>query len=199
MNQIVTIGREFGSGGRELGRKLAESLGFAYYDREIITEIAKDASLSEQYVKQVMEQGPRMIFPVTVAHTFAYMDTYAIQQEQSVYSSQEQVIKDMAQKSDCVIVGRCADYILREYKPFRIFVYSNMQSKLARCMAREETDTNMTEKKMRKYIQNVDKNRAKYYSFYTGLEWGNKLNYDICVNTAGLNIEEIVPHLAKMI
>ncbi len=199
MNKIITIGREFGSGGRELGRKLAENLGFEYYDKEIITEIAKNTSLSEQYVQQIMEKSPHDMFPITVAHTFSYIDTYALQQKQTVYAEQEKVIKSMAEKSDCVIVGRCADYILRNYNPFKIFVYASMQSKIARCLEREQDKESFTEKKMRKYIKNVDKNRARYYDFYTGLVWGDKLNYDICVNTTGLNLDDVVPHIAKML
>lgn len=199
MKKIITIGREFGSGGRELGRKLAENLGIAYYDREIISEIAKNTSLSEQYVQQVMEKNPHDIFPVTVAHTFSYIDTYAMQQKQTVYSEQEKVLKSMAEKSDCVIVGRCADYILKSFNPFRIFVYAGMQSKLKRCFERETDKEHFTEKKMRKFIKNVDRNRARYYEFYTGQVWGDKLNYDVCVNTTGINIDDIAPHLAKMI
>lgn len=199
MNKIITIGREFGSGGRELGRKLAENLGFEYYDKEIITEIAKNTSLSEQYVQQIMEKSPHDMFPITVAHTFSYIDTYALQLKQTVYAEQEKVIKSMAEKSDCVIVGRCADYILRNYNPFKIFVYASMQSKIARCLEREQDKEAFSEKKMRKYIKNVDKNRARYYDFYTGLVWGDKLNYDICVNTTGLNLDEVVPHIAKML
>ena len=200
MNRVITIGREFGSGGREIGRKLADDLGFAYYDKEIITEIAQNTSLSEQYVQQILEKTPQNFFPITVAHTFSYIDSYMIQQKQSVYSEQEKVIKRMADKSDCVIVGRCADYILRDYNPFKIFVYASMDSKLARCLEhRVEGEEQLNEKKLIKYIKSVDKNRARYYEFYTGLEWGNKLNYDICINTTGINIDEIIPHLAKMI
>lgn len=199
MNKIITIGREFGSGGRELGRKLAEYLGFEYYDKEIISEISKNTSLSEQYVQQVMEKNPHDLFPITVAHTFSYIDTYAMQQKQAVYVEQEKVIKSMADKSNCIIVGRCADYILRDYDPFKIFVYAGMQSKIKRCFERETDKEQFSEKKMRRYIKNVDKNRARYYDFYTGLKWGDKLNYDICVNTTDMNFDEIVPHLAKMI
>lgn len=199
MNKIITIGREFGSGGRELGMKLAEELGFVYYDREIITQIAKNTSLSEQYVQQVMEKNPHDMFPITVAHTFSYIDSYAMQQKQAVYAEQEKVIKAMAEKSDCVIVGRCADFILKDFKPFKIFVYASMKSKIARCFERETDKEHFTERKMRRFIKSVDRNRARYYDFYTGLTWGDKLNYDICINTTDINFDEVVPHLVKMI
>lgn len=195
MNKIITIGREFGSGGRELGRRLAETLGFEYYDNEIITEISKHTSLSEQYVKQIIECTPHQLYPITVGHSLAVQHDHAFFQIQSVYAAQEKIIKDLAEKSNCVIVGRCADYILKDYKPFRLFVYADMESKVARCMAREDS---LPEKKLRRKIRNVDKNRARYYGFYTGNTWGVKTNYDLCVNTTNTEIKEIVPVLAKI-
>ena len=198
MNKIITIGREFGSGGRELGRKLAEILGFEFYDKEIVTEIAKKTSLSENYVHQVVEKNPHDLFPITVAHTFSYIDAYALQQKQAVYTEQENVIKEMAENSDCIIVGRCADYILRDHKPLRIFVYSDMDSKVKRCIERN-SEHDLTEKKVKKYIKNVNKARGKYYHFYTGKKWSDKHNYDIMVNTTGMNIEHLAHSIAALI
>ncbi|HIX63567.1 MAG TPA: cytidylate kinase-like family protein [Candidatus Mediterraneibacter colneyensis] len=143
MNRIITIGREFGSGGRELGRRLSEELKIAYYDQEIITE--------------------------------------------------------MAQKSDCVIVGRCADYILREYEPFRMFVYADMESKMARCRQKASEEEKMEDKELKQHILGIDRKRAKYYQFYTGHKWGDKLNFDLCINTSRTVIKEIVPALAKLL
>ena len=196
---VITIGREFGSGGRELGRLLAETLGIEYYDKEIITEIAKNTELSEQYVKQIVEKNPHDLFPITVAHTFSYIDTQAIQQKQMVFMEQEKVIKKMAETSDCVIVGRCADYILQDFKPFRIFVYADMDSKVERCLDRSEKAEEMSRKKLIKKIKTIDKNRARYYNYYTGGKWGDILNYDICINTTNVNIADLVPHIAKMV
>lgn len=196
---VITIGREFGSGGRELGRLLAEELKIEYYDKEIVTEIAKHTELSEQYVKQVVEKNPHELFPVSVAHTFSYIDTEAIRQKQKIFNEQEKVIKKMAETSDCVIVGRCADYILRDIKPFRIFVYADMDSKVERCLKRNETGEQLSRKKLIRKIKSVDRNRARYYNYYTGLKWGDILNFDICVNTTNVNIKDLIPHLAKMI
>lgn len=196
---VITIGREFGSGGRELGRLLAETLGIEYYDKEIIAEIAKNTELSEQYVKQVVEKNPHELFPITVAHTFSYIDTQEIQQKQMIFMEQEKVIKKMAETSDCVIVGRCADYILQDFKPFRIFVYADMDSKVERCLARSENPDELPRKKLIKQIKSIDKNRARYYNYYTGKTWGDMLNYDICINTTNVNILDLVPHIAKMV
>lgn len=196
---VITISREFGSGGRELGRLLAENLGIEYYDKEIITEIAKNTELSEQYVKQVVEKNPHDLFPISVAHTFSYIDTETIRQKQMIFMEQEKVIKKMAETSDCVIVGRCADYILKDFKPFKIFVYADMDSKVERCLARSEKAEEFSRKKLIKKIKSIDKNRARYYNYYTGTKWGDILNYDICVNTTNVNIADIVPHIAKMV
>lgn len=198
MNKIITIGREFGSGGRELGRRLAEELGFEYYDKEIITEIAKRTELSEKYVKQVIECDPHTLFPITVGHTFAYMQNYGIERQQAVYREKCEVIRAMAEKSNCIIVGRCADYILKDYNPFKIFVYSTMESKVKRCRARGDKSEDLSDKKLIRYIKNIDKSRGRYYSFYTGQDWGKKTNYDICVNTATVEIPDLVNMIAKM-
>lgn len=200
MGRIITIGREFGSGGRELGRRLAEALHIEYYDREILTEISKHTSLAEEYIQSVVERNPHGLLPITIGRSFAYVEDYAFKQAQAVYQAQSKIVRELAEKSDCVIIGRCADYILRDMKPFRIFVYADLESRICRCMDhRQESEKDLTEKEMKKEILNVDKSRAKYYEFYTGLKWGDKLNYDLCVNTSGAVIKQIVPAIAKML
>ncbi len=198
MNKIITVGREFGSGGREFGRRLAEELGFEYYDKEIVTEISKHTSLSEEYVKQVVENTPHSLFPITVGHSFTYVDDYTIKRIQSVYSAKEEIIKELAEKSNCVIVGRCADYILKDYNPYKIFVYADMESKVKRCAERMSADEKLNDKQLIKHIKDVDKRRARYYEFYTDNRWGDKRNYDLCINTTDTVIKEIVPVIAKM-
>ena len=185
MNKIITIGREFGSGGRELGRRIAENLGFAYYDREIIEEIAKRTSLSEKYIQHITEQKPVIPFPIHIGRTFwAAIPDY----NQSVQQEQHSIIVEMASKSDCVIVGRGADYILREEAPFRLFVYSDMAAKIARCRKNESADYQageaLSDKELTRRIDQINKGRAEYYEFYTGQVWGDKANYDLCINTS---------------
>ena len=199
MNKIITIGREFGSGGREFGRRLAEELGFEYYDKEIITAIAEKTSMSQEYVQEILEGKPHHLFPITIAQSMFITDTYYIQQEQSIYFAQCEIIRDLAQKSNCVIVGRCADFILKDLKPFRIFVYADIESRIKRCIERNSDSQNhLSEKEIKKQILSIDKNRAKYYNFYTGNKWGDKSNYDLCINTTGFTIKEIVPVIAKI-
>ena len=194
---VITLGREFGSGGRELGRRLADHLQIAYYDKEILTEISKRTQLTEEYVHNVVEHHPYPLLPITIGRSLYPDMTFQIQQ--SVYVEQINIIKEMAAASDCVIVGRCADYILRDIKPFRIFVYADMESRIRRCHARAPEGEHLSDKEMKQMIQKVDKGRAKYYEFYTGEKWGDKSSYDLCINTSNVVIKELVPHLAAFL
>lgn len=199
MNKIITIGREFGSGGRELGRALANILGFAYYDREIISEIAKRTSLSEKYIQHIAEHKPVIPFPIHTGRTFwAVIPDYG----QSIQQEQHNIIREMASKSDCVIVGRGADYILRNETPFRLFVYSDMASKIRRCQKNGDPDyengASMNEKELARRIEQINKSRSEYYEFYTGQKWGAKINYDLCINTTNNDPSEIAEFVAKI-
>ncbi len=201
MNKIITIGREFGSGGRELGRRIAEELKIEYYDKEIMTEIAKNTSLSEEYIKQVTEHKPHNLFPITIGQSMIGTGDYYLQQIQSVHNAQSDIIKDLAKKSSCVIVGRCADYILKDeldMRVYRIFVYADIEKRIARCAERNADKEGLTEKEIKKQILEIDKNRAKYYEYYTGQKWGDRKNYEICINTTDMVIKNVAPYFAKM-
>lgn len=189
--RIITIGREFGSGGRELGKRIAEALGIAYYDKEIIDKVASKTQLATDYVQQIIEKKPLNYYPITIGNSFNGIDDVLARSNAAIYAEQANVIKELAEKSDCVIVGRCADYILKDFHPFRIFVYSDMDSKVKRCIEKGETK-NTDVKKIKKEIRRIDKNRRHYYEFYTSQKWGNIHNYDICVNTSGRTIKEVV-------
>ncbi len=196
MNKIITIGREFGSGGRELGRRLAEELGIAYYDKEIISEISRKTSLSEQYVQAIIEHTPIHSYPIHIGRSFYAPMNPVFEQALSIYKEQARIIQEMALQSDCVIVGRCADYILRDDRPFRLFVYADMESKIARCR-KKGPEEDFSDKELAQKIKNIDRQRAKYYESYTGNVWGDKLNFDFCINTTQTEIKKIVPALAK--
>ena len=198
MNTIITIGREFGSGGREFGRRLAEELGYEYYDKEIIEEISKQTSLSEEYIQEVVEKRPHNLFPITIGQSLRYSSNYQLNQIQAVFQAQCDILKSLAEKSNCVIVGRCADYILKDYNPYKFFVYATIESRINRCLSRAEEYEKLSEKKLRKLIKKVDKERARYYDFYAGQKWGDKSNYDLCINTTDTEIKTIVPIIAKM-
>lgn len=198
MNKIITIGREFGSGGRELGRRLAEELKIAYYDQEIITEIAKRTALSEQYVQHITERKPIASFPIHIGRSFYPTVNPVLQQSHTLYREQRELILELSEKADCVIIGRCADYILQEKNPFRLFVYADLESKMARCREKAPEQEHLTDKELKQHILEIDRNRAKYYEFYTEKKWGDKLNYDMCINTSRHSIKKIVPVIAKL-
>ena len=199
MNKIVTIGREFGSGGRELGRRLADELGAAYYDKEIVSEIAKRTELSEQYVQSIVERKPVVLYPIHVGRSFyPALDTVA-EQNAAIYARQHEIIREMADRSDCVIVGRCADFILRDKDPLRLFVYADMPSKIARCRQKApEGEARYSDRKLARMIKKIDAERAHYYYFYTGRKWGDPLNFDVCVNTTQQEIKALAKAIARL-
>ena len=200
MNKIITIGREFGSGGRELGKRLAEQLGIAYYDKEILSEIAKRTSLAESYVNEISNRKPGIYVPITTAHSFHTIGSdYMTRQFASVYSEQANVLREMAEKSDCVIVGRCADYILKDHRPFRLFIYANEESKFARCRDRADEHEDLSDKELLRLIRSVNKNRAKYYAYCTGHKWGERTNYDMCINTSFVKVRDVSDTLAQLL
>lgn len=198
MNRVITIGREFGSGGREFGRRLSEKLGFAYNDQEIIQEISKRTSLSEQYVQAIAEHRPLFSFPIHFGRSFYLAANPALEQTIAVQREQARILEEMAAKSDCVIVGRCADVILKDYRPFRIFVYADMESKLRRCREKAPEEEHLSDRELRQKISAIDKRRAQYYAFYTGRPWGEKLNVDLCINTTQTQIKEMVSVIARL-
>jgi len=201
MNHIITIGREFGSGGRELGHKLAKELKIAYYDKQILSEIVKKTEFSREYVQEVVENRLTYMLPPAFSTGMSLGNEYQIRQMQEIVKAQNDVIEQMAAKSSCVIVGRCADYILREKEDitlFRIFVYADLESRVKRCLERAPEGESYTDKELEKHIRRVDKNRANYYADYTLQKWGDKSNYDMCINTTNVCIDEIVKHLSKL-
>lgn len=196
--RIITIGREFGSGGREVGKRLADALGIAYYDREVITEIAKRSELDETYVEHVLETGfPQGMF-LTYGHTLSAPSLLGVHPATSVLTAQRKVVQKLAEK-DCVIVGRCADVILQDKNPFKLFVYADEKSKLARCRARTPEDESLTDRQLLKKMRKIDKGRKKLHSLFLGGEWGDREEYNLCVNTSGTVIKEVVPCIADYV
>ena len=132
-----------------------------------------------------------MHFPIHTGHSFYLMSEPAFYPDLSIYTKQHELLRELSCKSDCIIVGRCANHILREQKPVRIFAYADMESRIKRCMERRPEDENLTEAQMKKRITEIDRNRAKYYAFFSGQKWGARENYDLLVNTSGADIKEM--------
>ena len=194
--KIITVNREFGSGGREVAKRLADELGFAYYDSEIINEIATHAELDTHYVERMLENGAPRNYVVTYSRTF-HMPSAIDANMTRLYSVQNKVIKEIASRGDCVIVGRCSDVVLRDSDPFKIFVYADMESKIERCLGRMQEDEKLTIKELQKKIKQIDKRRADTHNIISDIRWGDKKGYDLCINTTRINIKDLIPYIAK--
>ena len=192
---IITISREFGSGGRELGKRLADLLGYSYYDREIISKLAEKHNFDENYIENVLEGGMTFNVPITYGRTFSYTDATG-QQAIELLSSQYRLLRELAEKGNCVIVGRCANVILEDFRPLDIFVYADLQSKIDRCRERAPKDENIKDSELKRKIRQIDANRAKQQRFMSDKKWGAKEAYHLCVNTSGLEIKTLAPVIA---
>ena len=196
MNKIITISREFGSGGREVGKRLADELGYNYYDKEIIEKIAERTGKSEEFVEKFSEKG---ISTYILNFAKSFKTYYTVQNNQTeVLVAQQKILKEIAQQGNCVIVGRGAGSILKEFKPMNIFVYANMQSKINRCKMKRE-DENGTDKEIEQKIKQIDKQRKQYNNIISNSEWGDKENYHLCINTSNIEIKTIISPLANYI
>lgn len=192
---IITISREFGSGGRELGKRLADELGYAYYDREIVEEIAKNSELDENYVAYALDGGMFRNFPMHFGRTFSYSPTL-MANETKLMADQNKLIRELGAKGNCVIIGRAADIILRESNPFKLFVYADMPSKVERCFEKGGEDEHLTRKELMRKIKRIDADRKRYHGLLSEIPWGDKRGYHLCVNTSGREISAIVPLVA---
>lgn len=199
MAKIVTVSREFGSGGRELGKRLADELGFDYYDREILEQVAKESELDEAYAEKILDGSFSLGFPVTFGRTFLYTDI--LQQDiTKLLVTEEKIIRSLAEKGrDMVIVGRSADVILRNYKPLNIFVYADIDSKIARCRWRAPKNEGLSDKELARKIKQVDAGRSRQRKLMTDKDWGEKESYHLCINTTGTNIKSLVPCVAEFV
>ena len=175
---VITIGREYGSGGRLIAKQLSEELGITFYDKELITAVARKTGFSENFIRDSEHQRP--------TNSFLY-DLYTAVQTPSVpdqvFIAQAKVIKEAASRESCVIVGRCADYILRDYdNVLSIYVHAPKDY----CIRTTMEIRNLNEEEAWKFIQKTDKRRSDYYRYFTGNDWKDADNYDLCLNSAKL-------------
>ena len=197
MNKIITISREFGSGGKEIGKRLADKLGYAFYDSKIIDLLVKETGMSEQYITNISEKG---VYPVPFQFGKTFVTNLSIQKNQTdILIKQNKILKSIAEKGNAIIVGRGANIILKEYNPINIFVYADIESKIKRCKEKGSEDENLTDKELLNKIKDVDKNRKAFNDLISDISWGNKENYDLCINTSNINIKNIISPLADYV
>lgn len=189
---IVTIGREFGSGGREIGLKLSEKLGIPFYDKKLIVHTAEKTNLEESIVEKYDEQHS---FPAFSSSNI--FDIYQMPMSDRIYIAQADVIRDIAAKDSCIIVGRCADFILDENPDvFKVFITAPMKDKIERKRPLLE---GKKDSEIESHISKIDKKRAKYYTYYTDRTWGKASTYNLCIDSSILGIDGTVELIAKAI
>ena len=193
---VITINREFGSGGRELGKRLADALGYDYYDKEIIDAIAKKSNLDVAFVDKALEDGSWRKFPITYNHTFSYMPVIETPGTRLI-SWETEVLHEIAEKSNCVIVGRAADAILDDYHPLKLFVYADMDSRVKRCQERAEEGENLSDREMVRHIKKVDRARASNHDLVSTYSWSDRNGFDLCINTSNIEIKKIIPAITE--
>ena len=192
--RIITISREFGSGGRFIGEEVAKKLGIAYYDKDIINQIAEESGLSPDYIQESAELSPKKGI---LAYALAGRDITGKSVEDMVYEVQRKVILELAEKEPCVIIGRNADFILKDRDDvLNVFIHGNMPEKMKRiCQL-----YNVSEQDAVKMMTDTDKRRMTNYNFYTDQRWGKASNYTLCLNSSQLGYdkcEEIIMECVK--
>ena len=196
--RIITISREFGSGGREVGKRLADALGFAYYDREIVSSIAEKCDLDEGYVENVLRKGLTVNVPLTFGHSFYFYSDPTSENELKVLNTQQQIIRELAGQGDCVMVGRCSGIIQESYAPLRLLVYADMDWTVGRCRERASDSEQLTDRDLEKKIRQIDAGRARHQRLLTDRKWGDREGYDLCINTTNVEIRKIIPGLKEL-
>ena len=211
MKKIITISREFGSGGNIIGKLLAEKLGYAFYDKEIIDQAAQNSGLSAEFISKNDQKLPSAwLYSILVGATYAApgtnnattgITTGTLPLADQIFNAQRQAIIDLAKKGPCVIVGRCADYVLRHCDEINrnellnVFIYAPMEDKVKRAVEQKKLDAKTAEKD----IKLIDKGRANHYNTFTQRTWGNRAHYDVLLNSSTLGLEKTAALLAEMV
>ena len=193
-HRIITIGREFGSGGREVGKLVAEKLGIAYYDSEVIRRAAEESDYSEQYIRNNEEKLP----DARLYDLYTQYYSYGAEEKpkyEALFQVEQKVMKELAEKNSCVIVGRASGYVFRKYKTaLHVFISAGMQHKIDRVVRRDGLDPKEAEKKIKK-VAIERKNHCKYF---TGRDWGMAENYDLALRTDAFSVEDVADTIIKM-
>ena len=198
--KIVTISRQYGSGGRYIGENLAKAMGVPCYDEKLIDMVAKESGFAQSFVA---EKGERMtgslLFNIASSLSFAnnvFSTNNGVTLQDEIYFTQNRIIKELADKGPRVIVGRCADYILREREDcLNVFIFADNESKIERA----EKYFNITREEAPAVLKKKDKARANHYKYYTDQEWGMASNYDLCLNSGLIGIEGCVKAIQQVL
>ena len=200
MNKIITISRQYGSGGREIGEKLAKELEVPFYDNEIITRAAKESGFAEAAFQRAEQKATNSLLYSIAMGLNSYGNQEfgfsALSIDDQIYLAQSEVVHKMAEEGPCVIVGRCADYLLREKKNVvNVFIWAKLESRVKRAIEVYE----MPAQKAAEQILKIDKRRANYYNYHANEKWGRADNYNLCIQSDFIGIDATVELLKNYI
>lgn len=194
-HKIITISRQYGSGGRIVGKLLAERLGIPFYDNEIISLAAEKTGLSKECFVNAEETSTGNLL-LSLTTLTPSVESFGLPLNEKIFLVQSQVIKEVAEKGSCVIVGRSADYILSETENcINVFLQADLKDRINRAVAQYD----LPEKNAEASVIKTDKRRANYYNYFTGLKWGAAENYDLILNTSRMDLEKIVDVIEKYV
>lgn len=191
MAKTITIARGFGSGGRTIGKMLSEDLGIKYYDKDLIRLASEESGINERFFGLVDEKlkGSFLRKGGVYKGDLISPDSSEFTSDQNLFNYQAKIIKQLADKEPAIIVGRCADYILRERDDvIKVFIYSDMETAIKNVVDMY----GVSEREAKKMIEKTDKERSEYFKHYTGLDWENAKNYNLCLDTSRLSYDECV-------
>ena len=203
MKNVITIGRQYGSAGHAIGALVAEKLGYPFYDKQLVEIAAKNSNISDETVKHIDEKATSSLLYSLASGSYSLRGIngplyYEMPLNDKLFLAQSEVIKDIASKESCVIVGRCADYVLDDAEDvnlINVFIYADMDFRVKRVMETFE----ISEKQAKDKINKTDKQRKTYYSYYSNRDWGKMSNYDVCLNTSKFGIEKSAEMIASLV
>lgn len=192
-DNIITITRQYGSGGHDIGKALADRLNIPFYDKELISLAAKESGVCPDIFENVDERATNSLLYSLSVGLYTYGNGFSSMGDLPVndrlYILQHKIIKELAEKGPMVVVGRCADYVLKDNpNAVKIFIYADIDSRIKRAVERNDIDP----ARAKQAVLKADKNRANYYSFYSGKKWGVADNYDLCINSTHISTEQAV-------
>lgn len=189
---VITIARSYGSGGKTLGELLAKDLGIPCYDRELIRMASDESGINEALFGKADEKKKgRSLFKTIKPYSGGVLppESSDFVSDDNLFNLQAKIIKDLAEKESCIIIGRCADYVLKDRKDvLRLYFYATEED----CLVRLKNISGEPEKELVKKIHTIDKHRADYYKYYTGNDWNDTRNYDFCLNTGSMSYEKLI-------
>ena len=195
---VITIARQYGSGGRTIGEMLANRLGIHFYDKELMKLASEDSGINERLFNTADEKVKQSVFSKMFKSDKAYTgevispESGGFISDDNLFNYQAKVVKELAEKENCVIVGRCADYVLKDYDHvLSVFIHGPKYF----CMQEAAKKINLTGKELERFITKTDKERADYYKYYTGREWTDARNYDLCLDSSKLGFERCVEEI----